>query len=108
MRERLESYAEFWPYYVAEHRRPATRRLHFAGTTAGLLCLAAAVLTLNPWWLPAALVAGYGPAWLAHALVERNRPATFTHPLWSLMGDFHMYALMWRGRMAAEVERLRV
>lgn len=106
MSARPKSYAEFWPSYVAEHGRPATRALHFAGTSAALICLALALLTLNAWWLLAAPVAGYGGAWLGHAIVERNRPATFRHPLWSLRGDFHMYGLMWRGRMGAEAARL--
>ena len=50
---------------------------------------------------------GYGFAWLSHATIERNRPATFSYPLWSLAGDFHMFALMLAGRMEREVERHR-
>ena len=60
----------------------------------------------EPLLLPAALVCGYFFAWLSHLLIERNRPATFTYPLFSLAGDFHMWALMWQGRMDAEIERL--
>lgn len=100
------TYEEFWPFYVSQHLRPATRRLHFAGTTAVLACLAAAV-SISPWWALLAPVAGYGPAWLGHFGFERNRPATFRYPLWSLRGDFRMYRLMWLGRMGPEIERAR-
>lgn len=102
---RPRSYREFWPFYVREHARPRTRALHFAGT-AGVIVLLGVVLASANWWLLAALpVVGYGFAWAAHALVERNKPATFTHPWWSLVGDFHMFALMLVGRMDGEVQR---
>ena len=100
----LRTYEEFWPYYVSEHRKPATRALHFLGTSLVLGTVAAAAF-LSPWWLLATLVLGYGPAWIGHFFFERNRPATFTYPWWSLRGDFRMWRLMLARRMAPEVER---
>ena len=100
------NFEEFWPYYLGEHRRPGTRALHFAGTTLGLLCLAAAIGRRRPGWAAAGFVGSYGLAWIGHFLVEQNRPATFRHPLWSLAGDFRMYGLVWRGRLSAELARL--
>jgi len=103
--EDYKSFAEFWPHYVREHSQPATRALHAAGTLTGTALL----LALAAWrkWplLPLALVPGYGAAWLSHFLIEHNRPATFRHPLWSLIGDYKMVALMLAGRMNAEVEK---
>ena len=104
--ERLKTFEDFWPFYVSEHSRDATRALHFAGTTLVLLAVAAAVVR-SPWWLAAAPFLGYGPAWISHGFVEKNRPATFTYPLWSLMGDFRMWWLMLRGRMGPELARAR-
>ncbi len=100
------TFDEFWPHYVHAHRNPVNRALHYVGTTAALGSVAAAALTLNPTWLLVAPVAGYGPAWIGHFVFEKNKPATFGHPLWSLRGDFKMYALAIRGKMAAEVERV--
>ncbi len=99
------SFAEFWPFYLREHSRPATRRLHYIGTALVIALAIAALLTRN-WWLLIALpLAGYFFAWLAHFTVERNRPATFTYPLWSLAADFRMFFLWISGRLKPELQR---
>jgi hypothetical protein len=104
MEERLSSFQEFWPYYVAQHLDPVNRALHFLGTSLALAALAAAA-TLQPWWALVIPLAGYGPAWIGHFFFERNKPATFRYPLWSLRGDLRMYALLWRDRMEPELAR---
>lgn len=102
---RFETYEQFWPFYLGEHRRRATRTLHLVGTALGLLLFAAAAFTGDWRLLLAGLVVGYGFAWLAHLLVERNRPATFRHPLWSLYSDFRMLALAFTFRLDAELRK---
>ena len=108
MAQDFKSFPEFWPHYVSEHSKPATRALHLIGTTAGLAC-AAALIARGKWrWLPLALVPGYGAAWVGHFFIERNKPATFDHPLWSFMGDCKMIALMLKGEMSEEVDKAKV
>lgn len=105
---RIQSYREFWPYYLAEHSRPATRRVHLVGTGIALALLAVALLGGGWWWLLGALVAGYGFAWFSHMTIEHNRPATFTYPLWSLASDFRMFFCFLAGRLQSEVDRHHV
>lgn len=104
--ERISSFAEFWPYYVGEHRSPTCRGLHYFGTTMALSTAATAAIVGPAWLFAIAFVAGYGPAWVAHFFIEHNRPATFKYPLWSLLSDFKMLGLAARGKMGEEVVRL--
>ena len=101
----LRSFADFWPHYVAEHSRPATRILHAVGTLAGTSLIIVFLLSGRWFLLPLALVPGYGLAWIAHFFVEHNRPESFKYPLWSFLADYKMVALMLTGRMTEEVKR---
>ena len=95
----FRSFAEFYPYYLNEHRNRTCRRLHFVGSTLALVCLAMLVATRNPLWLLYGLLSGYGFAWIGHFFFEKNRPATFRHPFYSFLGDWVMYRDLWTRRI---------
>ena len=102
---RIATYAEFWPYYLGEHRLRRTRTLHFFGTGLAIVVLVGAIIMQAWWFLLAAVVCGYLFAWIGHFFVERNRPATFTYPLWSLYSDFRMFGFWLAGRLDSELKR---
>lgn len=97
--KRFASFRDFYPYYLAEHTHPVSRRLHFAGSGGVLALLAVALATRDARWLIGAPLCGYGFAWIGHFVFERNRPATFRHPLYSLMGDWVMFKDILVGRV---------
>ena len=102
---RLKTYAEFWPFYLAEHSRAGTRSLHLLGASLCLGLLAAALIAWDWRLLAVALMTGYGFAWLGHAIIEKNRPATFRYPLWSFVSDFRMLGCWLTGRLSGELAR---
>ena len=105
-----QSFEEFWPYYVSQHRNQTCRQLHFVGTTIAMGCLA-----VSPLYPPAALaapVAGYGFAWIGHFVFEKNKPASWGGVKAASRGRCAATcacgALMATGQMDAEVERVDV
>jgi hypothetical protein len=100
----IESFADFWPYYVRQHSRPRTRILHATGSVLAVATVGLALAT-SLWLLLATPIVGYAFAWYAHFFVEKNRPATFAHPFYSLAADYRMVFLMMAGRMDAEVDK---
>ena len=100
----IESFADFWPYYVRQHSKPRTRILHATGSVLAVVTLGLA-FAFSLWLLLAIPVVGYAFAWYAHFFVERNKPATFAHPFYSLAADYRMLFLMMAGRMDDEVAK---
>lgn len=103
-----QTYAEFWPHYLREHSKPATRAWHYFGTVAALAVLVFALVTGSWWFLLGAVICGYFFAWVSHGFIEHNKPATFTYPLWSLFSDFRMLFCFVTGRMDQELARAGV
>jgi hypothetical protein len=93
------TFQDFYPYYLAEHRHPVCRRLHFIGSLLVLITALYIVLT-GAWNLIWSLpFLGYGFAWLGHFFFEKNKPATFTYPLYSLIGDWAMFKDILTGKI---------
>ena len=103
--QNYNSFAEFWPYYLAEHAQAANRKVHVAGTTLATFSLCYALLSECYTFLWLAPLIGYGFAWSGHFFIEKNRPATFHYPLYSLLGDFKMCALTYMGMMGSELQK---
>lgn len=96
----FRSFSEFYPFYLNEHSNRLCRRMHFIGSSLVIAVLLAAFWSGELRWLWLMPLVGYGGAWVGHYVFEKNRPATFKHPLYSLIGDWVMYAQMLRGKVS--------
>lgn len=85
------TFDEFYPYYLQEHSNRTCRRLHFIGSSLGLVIAATAVATQTWWLIAVAFVQGYAFAWVGHFYFEHNKPATFKYPWKSYLGDWKMW-----------------
>ena len=101
----FQSFAEFWPYYLSQHSKPWTRRLHFIGFTnlIGWLIIAAATLSWKA--LVVAVASSYAFAWVGHFFVEKNIPATFWYPVKANLGVALMYYKMLRGTLDEDLKK---
>jgi hypothetical protein len=96
---KFSSFAEFYPYYLNEHRHPLCRALHYVGS--GLVVIVLLLVLLSQQWVYLWLLPllGYGFAWQGHVLFEHNKPATFNYPFYSLAADWVMLKDFLTGRL---------
>ena len=73
---RIQTFAEFWPFYLTEHRSKVNRTLHFIGTTGVLALVVTGIALLRPWNFVCAPLCGYGFAWVGHFIIEKTRPGS--------------------------------
>ena len=97
--KRFQSFAQFYPFYLSEHRNRTCRRFHFAGSSCVLGTIFGAAWNGSWPTLLVAPVVGYGLAWIGHFFFEKNTPATFKHPLYSLIGDWVMFKEIMTGKI---------
>lgn len=91
---------KFYDFYLSEHQNMACRRLHFAGSSLGLLGLAKSVKNRSAKPLLKGIAAGYACAWVGHFFFEKNKPASFKFPLQSFASDFRMFSDVLRGNLS--------
>jgi len=88
--QKMTTFKEFYPFYLAEHQNQVSRRLHVIGSILVLVLIT--YILISQHWLMLLLlpVVGYGFAWVGHFFFEKNKPATFQYPLYSFAGDWVM------------------
>ena len=102
----IQTFEEFWPFYLSQHQNKTSRILHYLGTIIGILCISYISATHQPWPLVfLSLIPSYFCAWLGHFAFEKNVPATFTYPMWSLKADFKMLYCFISGKLEAELQK---
>lgn len=99
MSQPYRKFEEFYPFYLSEHSDRTCRRLHFVGSSLGLLLALAAIVTGKLWLIAVALVVGYGFAWVGHFVFEHNKPASFKQPWFSYRGDWKMWWQILTGKI---------
>lgn len=110
---RIPSFADFWPYYIGEHRDPRSRLVHFIGTS-GFLGMTISCLVSEPLRFGIALVAALGLGALAFKMEARRSAAPVLLLMIAILvagspkilaGIVSAYAWAWVGHFLIEKNR---
>ena len=116
MASHYRDFAAFWPYYLRQHSKPATRAAHIVATSLAVVGLAGSLYRIGASasrghfdlsdleCAGSGIAAAYAIAWISHFAIEKNAPATFEYPLLSFRADIKMLGLALRGELEREVK----
>jgi len=97
--KKYQTFAEFYPFYLAEHSNRICRRLNVIGSVLVVVTLAYAI-TIRSWWLLLLCpIFGYGFGWVGHAFFEKNVPTTSSYPVYSFCAYWVMIKDTFWGRL---------
>lgn len=106
------TFREFYPLYLAEHRHPLNRAIHYVGAGSALVGLIAAMWLARPVVIGATVIGVYGVLWTSHLLIEGNVPATlrggWRMVVLSFCGEFYMTWRFVTGRLGADLDRYQL
>lgn len=105
MEEKINSFKDFYPFYLKQHSNKTCRLLHVIGTTFVFALAITAIYHGNHKLWILVPIAGYGFAWVGHYFFEKNKPATFKYPFWSLLSDFKMYFEILTGKISLDASK---
>jgi len=115
MAERYQTFREFFPYYLGEHRNPTCRMLHFGGTTAWLAILIGGIRTGEPLQLAAGLGAAVVLMLIGWQLEKKGKSIPFflltvvaivaANPPVLILGPLVAYGFAWAGHFLVEKNR---
>jgi hypothetical protein len=107
-KEAPETFEEYWPYYLASHRRPVTRWMHFGGISFYFVSWIPFILFMKMEYLYfplAGLLGGYVLSAVTHVFIEHNHPNA-RHPLWGVRALWRMFGLIYIRKMNQEMMRV--
>ena len=96
---KFNSFSEFYPFYLSEHKKSLTKIYHMLGSLTVISLIIFSIYSTNYKYLYFAPITGYGFAWCSHFFIENNRPATFKYPLYSFIGDWIMFKDILTGKI---------
>ena len=95
---KFNSFKEFYPFYLSEHKKSLTKIFHVMGSLGVITIILYSII--NQSWIALYFtpLCGYGFAWVSHFFIEKNQPATFKYPFYSFIGDHKMYFEILQGK----------
>lgn len=96
------SFIDFWPMYLAAHRLPGTRALHYFATVVGILMTVEALWAKEPLVFILGITLSYMIAISAHWNIEHNQPLISVSMIWGALADLRMCWLALTGQLHNE------
>ena len=87
---RILSFADFYPYYISQHKIPLNRLCHNIGSVLSISVFVVSIYKNMFFIMFLSPLLGYAFAWYGHFAIEKNKPATFKFPIYSFLGDWLM------------------